>query len=214
MKGTNDPATLLIDDILSMEGSFRRNFVNSLTGFKSVALVGTINAKGEHNLAIFSQIIHVGASPPYLGVLFRPHTVTRNTFENILETGSFTVNHILSGFAQAAHQTSARYTGSEFEATGLTPEFSAHVKAPYVKESTIKMGLELVEVQKINANDTELVIGAIKEVTIPARFVGNDGFIDLEAAGTITCSGLDSYHSTGKLVRLSYAKPGTQPTPL
>ena len=214
MKGTDGSTNFLTEDILSMEGLFRRNFVNSLTGFKSVALIGTVSGRGDHNLAIFSQIIHVGASPPYLGVLFRPHTVTRNTFENIMESGSFTINHILPEFVLAAHQTSARYTGSEFEATGLTPEFSTHLKAPYVRESIIKMGLELVEVQKIKANDTELVIGAVREVMIPANVIGKDGFIDLEAAGTITCSGLDSYHSANKIVRLSYAKPDSLATPL
>jgi hypothetical protein len=35
----------------------------------------------------------------------------------------------------------------------------------------------------------------------------DDGFIDLEKANTITCSGLDSYHKTIQLDRLSYAKP-------
>ena len=34
----------------------------------------------------------------------------------------------------------------------------------------------------------------------------HDGFIDLEKAETITCIGLDSYHTTRKIARLSYAK--------
>jgi len=39
----------------------------------------------------------------------------------------------------------------------------------------------------------------------------SDGFIDLENAETITCSGLDSYHKTQKIWRLSYAKPNSWP---
>ena len=39
------------------------------------------------------------------------------------------------------------------------------------------------------------------------EWVGADGFIDLEKANTVTCSGLDSYHTTSRLARLSYAKP-------
>lgn len=42
---------------------------------------------------------------------------------------------------------------------------------------------------------------------LPEKSVGEDGFIDLHAAGTITGSGLDAYYSTNKLQRLSYAKP-------
>jgi hypothetical protein len=33
----------------------------------------------------------------------------------------------------------------------------------------------------------------------------------LEAAGTLTCSGLDAYHKTEKISRLSYAKVDTWP---
>jgi hypothetical protein len=42
----------------------------------------------------------------------------------------------------------------------------------------------------------------------------SDGFIDLENAGTITVSGLDSYHSTKKIERLSYAKKDKWPEKL
>ena len=146
------------EDILSMESPFRRNFVNSLTGFKSVTLIGSRSLPGVNNLAVFSQIIHVGATPPLVGVLFRPHTVSRHTFENILATGSFTFNHFTKNIVLQAHQTSARYGESEFEATGLTPEFIGSFSSPYVKEAAIKIGLELVEVQTIKANGTELVI--------------------------------------------------------
>jgi hypothetical protein len=34
-----------------------------------------------------------------------------------------------------------------------------------------------------------------------------DGFVDIEKAGSIAGAGLDSYHTTKRLERLSYAKP-------
>jgi hypothetical protein len=52
-----------------------------------------------------------------------------------------------------------------------------------------------------------MIIGKINHVFLPDNCLLEDGFVDLEKAGTITCSGLDSYHSTNKLARLSYAKP-------
>ncbi|RYY06600.1 MAG: flavin oxidoreductase, partial [Sphingobacteriaceae bacterium] len=39
-------------------------------------------------------------------------------------------------------------------------------------------------------------------------------FVDLEAAGSVTTSGLDCYHTTKKLARLSYAKPDKFPEEL
>jgi hypothetical protein len=50
-------------------------------------------------------------------------------------------------------------------------------------------------------------MGEIKEVYFPENCLAKDGYLDLEKANTITCSGLDSYHETKRLDRLSYAKP-------
>jgi hypothetical protein len=49
---------------------------------------------------------------------------------------------------------------------------------------------------------------------LPENCLHEDGFIDLEKANTITCSGLDSYHKTIQLDRLSYAKPDKEITSL
>jgi hypothetical protein len=56
------------------------------------------------------------------------------------------------------------------------------------------------------------LIGEIKQVHLPEETILADGFVDIEKAGSITCSGLDSYHTTQKLERLSYAKPNTFPS--
>jgi hypothetical protein len=57
-----------------------------------------------------------------------------------------------------------------------------------------------------------MIIGEIKEVYIPENCLCEDGFLDLEKANTLTCSGLDSYHRTVKIDRLSYAKPNKEIT--
>ncbi len=204
--------TIRNTDIEQFDKHFRTNFINSLTGFKSVALVGTKNQAGKTNLAIFSQIIHVGANPALLGILFRPHTVPRHTLENILDTHAFTVNHIAASFVAQAHHTSARWDVSEFEACGLAPQYSENFSAPYVQQATIKIGMRLVERKGIEINHTILIIGSIEEVILPETVVADDGFVDLEAAGTVTCSGLDTYHTTSKIARFDYAKPDRHPS--
>jgi flavin reductase (DIM6/NTAB) family NADH-FMN oxidoreductase RutF len=200
-------------NILAFEKLFRTNFVNSLSGFKSSSLIGTISKEGKTNLAIFSSVIHVGANPPLIGLLMRPVSVERHTYNNIKETDYFTINHINKDIFKQAHQTSARYEKdiSEFDTCGLTPEFTERIKAPYVKESKIKIGLKFVEEQEIKSNGTVFIVGEIVEVILPDDFVLSDGFIDVEKAGTIAISSLDSYHETKKIARLSYAKPGIEP---
>lgn len=199
-------ATFTRTGIDGLERFFRTNLINSLTGFKSVALIGTVSDEGKENLAIFSQIIHVGANPPLIGILFRPDKMERHTLENIRSTRAFTINHLRPEFVKQAHHTAARWEESEFVACDLTPAYDDAFPAPFVGEAQVKMGLKFVEEHPL-VNETVLVVGEIALVQVPDHCLGDDGFVDLERAQSVTCSGLDSYHTTQKLVRLSYAKP-------
>ena len=201
------------ETILKFEKLYRAAFINSITGFKSASLVGTVSKEGTHNLAIFNSVIHIGANPPLMGFLMRPVSVERHTYNNIKETGCFTVNHINKSIYKQAHQTSARYEEgvSEFYACGLTPELTDAIAAPYVKESKIKIGLKFKEEQMIKSNGTIFIVGEIQEVIVPDEVILTDGYVDVEKTGTITISGLDGYHKTKKIARLSYAKPGVEP---
>lgn len=199
-----------------MESRSRAAFVNSLSGFKSASLIGTTDAKGQTNLAVFNSVFHLGANPALVGFIIRPDSVGRHTLENILETESYTINHINKDIYMRAHQTSARYPKqvSEFEATGLTEEYTTQLKAPYVKESYIKYGLSLSEKHELKINNTILIIGKIEEIFIPEDCLLPHGGIDIEKAETVAISGLDGYHSTQLLSRLSYAKPDKLPQEL
>lgn len=200
--------------IKAMEKQESVHLINGLGGFKSVSLIGTIDKSGNTNLAIFSSFFHIGANPPLIGMIFRPSPPERDTLSNILDTGFYTVNHINESIYKQAHQTSARYdaTISEFEVTDLTKEYKNNFFAPFVSESNIQLGVEFKEKIDISINNTILVIGEIVQIYIPENCLCQDGFIDLEKANTITCSGLDSYHKTIKLDRLSYAKPNKEIT--
>ncbi len=200
------------ENIVAFEKPYRTNFVNSLSGFKSANLIGTISKEGKTNLAIFNSVIHLGANPPALGFLMRPVSVERHTYINIKETGYYTINHINKDIVKQSHQTSANYDKdvSEFDECGLTPEYSEIIKAPYVKESKIKIGLRFVEEQEIKFNGTIFIVGEIVELILPEEIISKDGYVDIEKAGTIAISGLDSYNETKRIARLAYAKTGIE----
>ena len=174
-------------------------------------MIGTVDKHGYTNLSIFSSVTHLGSNPSLIGIVSRPGE--RHTIDNILETNCFTINHINPSIYRKAHQTAARYSKdvSEFEATGLTPEFHQLICAPYVKESAIKYGLSFAEKHELKINGTTLIIGKVVEVFVPQQYLLPDGAIDIEAAETITSAGLDSYHTTKRLARLTYAKPDKLP---
>ena len=189
-----------------MDDRFRVFFVNALSGFKAAQLIGTTDGQGGDNLAMFSSLVHIGANPPLLGMISRPHSVPRHTLENIHATGCYTVNHVHPDFFEAAHQTAARYSDSEFDAVGLTP-VHGKLPAPYVAESPLKVGLEHRETIDIALNGTHLVIGEIVEVEFDETCLGDDGAIDLGRLDSVVVSGLDHYYRTRPIARLSYAKP-------
>lgn len=122
-------------EIVNMSPRYRAQLINSLSGFKSANLIGTINESGQTNLAIFSSVVHLGASPALVGFIMRPNSVERHTLENIEKTKQYTINQVNDTFWQAAHQTSARYSSDEceFMQTGLTPFYIDNVNAPFVK---------------------------------------------------------------------------------
>lgn len=204
------------EDIAAQDKRFRTTFINSLSGFKSAQLLSTISPDGKPNLAIFNSIFHVGAHPPLLGLVIRPKGPEHDTLENIKQMGYYTLSNISESYHKQAHQTSARYLSgeSEFEAVGLEQEMIGDFPVPFVKEASIKIGLKLREVLPLTVNATTVIIGEIELIQIDEQLIAEDGYVDLEKAGSITCAGLDSYHRTQKIGRLGYAKPGVEPKEL
>ncbi|MFM7223228.1 MAG: flavin reductase family protein [Bacteroidota bacterium] len=197
------------EELKDMERFYRANLINCISGFKPVSLIGTMDEKGRHNLAVFSNIFHLGADPALIGFINRPRAAAPHTLSNIEKTGVYTINHIQPTFVAKAHQTSAKYPEgcSEFEATGLEPEFLDEVKAPFVKESMVKYSLQLEEISPIKINGTYLVIGRINNIYLAEGLLEEDGFLSLERASSVASLGLDAYYTAVPLRRYPYAKP-------
>ncbi|WP_160069574.1 flavin reductase family protein [Sphingobacterium bovisgrunnientis] len=196
-------------NITELEDRKRTAFVNSLSGFKSLNLIGTKNDDEVANLAIFNSVIHIGANPPLMGFVVRPDSVDRHTLTNIRNSGYYTINNVTKSIYKQAHQTSARYESSvsEFDAVGLHEIYKNNFFAPFVKESTIQIGLKLNEIISINVNQTYLVVGEILDVYFPQSALMEDGNLNLDIADSICGSSLNGYHETIPLEWMNYAKP-------
>jgi flavin reductase (DIM6/NTAB) family NADH-FMN oxidoreductase RutF len=201
------------EDFSSMDQRFRTQLINSMPGIKSVNLVGTKSEDGFENLAIFNSVFHVGANPPFLGLVVRPDSVDRHTWENIQKTGFYSLSQVSTDFAASAHQTSARYAKeqSEFVEVGFTAEYRAGFQAPVVAESLVSIGLSYQEHHRVAANNTLVVIGKIEQLWIRESLIGSDGFVDLSKGNVLSCIGLDAYCSSQLLQRFEYAKPDLPP---
>lgn len=195
------------DDILNLEKRFRTTLINNISGLKSANLIGTKSADGYTNLAIFSSVVHIGANPPYLGFIVRPLLVERHTYQNIKETGYFTINQVGEAIHRKAHLTSAKFSKeiSEFEACNLTEKYIDDFPIPFVDESKIKIGLSYQEEYLIKANNTILIIGKIEKLITTKDIVDSDGHLNFENINGISVGGLDSYYKCKKIGRYQYA---------
>lgn len=198
-----------LEEIEGMEKLKRVQLATTLPGAKPICLVGSVSFDGVSNLAPFSSVTHLGSTPVLLGMVTRPDTVDRHTLRNILDTGSWTLNHVNENILERAHQCSARYGAevSEFEAVGLEEDFYDGVVAPFVRGSHVRIALDLEEVIDIKVNNTKLIVGRVRMVEVPDDAVLDDGGIDLVKCGTLASTALDTYFSIDKLAQLRYAKP-------
>lgn len=196
-------------DIDALPQRYRAAMINSVSGFKSASMIGTVSSEGQPNLCIVSSVVHLGSNPPLFAFVMRPPVVPRHTYENILATGYYTINHVSAAQYRAAHQSSASYPRevNEFEAVGLPAGWREDFVAPKVEGAPLVLGMKLVRDVPIEENGTRLIIGEVAWMELPEDCVASDGYVDIEKAGTVTISGLDSYHRTERLSRLAYAKP-------
>jgi flavin reductase (DIM6/NTAB) family NADH-FMN oxidoreductase RutF len=199
--------TIEKNEFQDWERNYRTNFVNSLTGFKSVGLIGTVNEDGITNLAIFSSLVHLGSNPALIGFINRPLTATSHTFKNIKTNGVYTINHIHDAIIDVAHKTGEKYPDgvSEFDEVGLTTQFIDGIQVPFVKESRVKYLLELKEIIPIQWNDTFLVIGGLEKVIIEDQIISEDGFLNINESKSVCSNGLDAYYQTELIKRIPRA---------
>ena len=187
----------------------RVNLVNSITGYKSGNLIGSQDKDGNTNLAVFNSVTHLGSDPAMITLTLRPNTVERHSYDNMLSTAFFTVNHISESIIKQAHQTAARFPKeiSEFDATDLTPEYLNNFYAPYVQESVIKLGCKYLNSYEIKENGCLIVVAAIEEFHFNDDFLEDDYWLRLDKAKTVAINGLDGYALPQLLDRFGYAKP-------
>ncbi len=192
--------------------------VNGLSGFKSVNLIGTNSLAAGENLCVISSLFHLGATPPLMGFVLRPHgpESPRHTFLNLQDNPLFTINHVNEALYEKAHQTSARYEQgvSEFESCNLESEYKKGFSAPFVKSAQLQLAMRMLEVKNVEQNGTHIIIAQIEKIYLPEQVIRPDGYIDLSKIQGVCLSGLDGYYRPSLINRLSYAKTNKFPQPL
>ncbi|WP_127471672.1 flavin reductase family protein [Thiomicrorhabdus aquaedulcis] len=197
------------DTLDSLALSQKISLINSITGVKPANLIGSQDANGQTNLAIFSSVVHLGSHPPLIGFVLRPKQVMalaqtatpkwveRHTYDNIIHTGVYTINHVSLPMVAAAHATAQRYpqTVSEFAACGLTPEYLPQFNAPFVVQSVCKFGLRFIEEIAIERNGTTLIVGEVEHILLADNALSPEGAVRLDTLNSVGLGGTNHYYS-------------------
>jgi flavin reductase (DIM6/NTAB) family NADH-FMN oxidoreductase RutF len=147
-------------DVVSIDPSQhqQRQIYKLMTGIivpRPIALVSTVDADGNANLAPFSFFAGVGSAPPT--VLFCPALrpngtgpagARKDTLRNVEATREFVINVVNETISDQANATSAEVPPEvdEFQLSSLTPIASKVVKPPRVAESPAQMECKLLQI--------------------------------------------------------------------
>tara|TARA_B100000902_G_C27097921_1_gene807247 strand:- start:300 stop:911 length:612 start_codon:yes stop_codon:yes gene_type:complete len=190
-------------DISNMNRVERLKIINSISGIKSVNLIGTKSKNGITNLSIISSVTHIGSDPPLLSFISRPNKIVkRDTINNITEQPYFTINSVEKSKLHNAHLTSGKYpeNTSEFQECDFKELYINKFPAPFVESSRIKIGLKVVEKINIKSNDTIMIIGLIQILQIPKNYLTE------EKDKNIGVVGLNTYYSLNKENEFDYVR--------
>lgn len=195
-------------EIENLERKFRLNLINSISGIKSANLIATKSHSGLENVAIFSSVVHLGSDPAQLGFILRPQEERESdTFKNITETLFYSINNVPNNLIKNAHYTSAKLptNESEFERMNFEKEYLEDFYSPFVKESSLKIGMKLQEMIDL-PNGCKFVIGTIEKLNIPDKALNDLGQIDLEIIDSTGISGLNTYYALKKLETFPFVR--------
>jgi flavin reductase (DIM6/NTAB) family NADH-FMN oxidoreductase RutF len=142
-----------------------------LTGWvapRPIAWVSTLSKEGVINLAPFSFFNLVCDEPPVLmlSISKKDDGSRKDTARNILDSGEFVVNFIELRLLKKAKLTAREFPPhvSELEVVKLTPELSAIVKPPRVKECPASFECRLLEHRELYNYD--IILGEVVFIVI------------------------------------------------
>lgn len=161
-------------------------------------VIGTYDAAGKANGATIAWGGICCSDPPAMAVSLRP---SRHTHAAIMNTRAFTVN--IPAQSQASL---ADYFGivsgkdvDKFAATGLTPERSQLVNAPFIAEFPVVIECTLLQTVELGLHTQ--FIGEIKDIKADASVLGLDGKLDIQKTGLVVFAPhTRTYHGLGPLL--------------
>lgn len=159
-------------------------------------VVGTYDQAGKANAMTAAWAGICCSQPPCVGVCLRRVTYT---YGNIIERKAFTLNIPSEDYVKETDYFGIKSGKAvdKFSATGLTPEKSALVDAPYVKEFPIN--LECKVLQNLEIGSHVLFVAEIMDIKAEESVLGENGIPLIEKVKPVLYApGVSCYFGVGE----------------
>jgi flavin reductase (DIM6/NTAB) family NADH-FMN oxidoreductase RutF len=166
-------------DIDAISGSSTYRLLIGLVAPRPIALVTSMNEKGELNAAPFSAYNYLCTDPPIIGIGVnnRPSEqfVPKDTARNIRRTGEFVVNVVTEDIAEKMNLCATDFPAevSEVEIAGFTTVPSQKIKVPRIAEA--HAALECREHTTLEIGRSRIILGRVVNIYVEDRFVNPEG---------------------------------------
>lgn len=160
----------------------RQHWLQHAIGPRPIALVSTINEKGQNNLAPFSFFNLVSTDPPL--VIFSPSrrvrdNSTKHTLENLYGIPEAVIHIVTAEMVQQTSLASCDYPEGvdEFVKAGFTRIPATKVKPGMVKESPVKLECRINHIQPLGqtAGAGNLVIAEVLVMHVEDAILNESG---------------------------------------
>ena len=204
--------------LAELTATLRQQWLQHAIAPRPIALVSSVNKKGEVNLAPFSFFNMVSTEPPLL--IFSPNrrlrdNSTKHTLDNITETGEVVIHIVTYNMVQQVSLASCEYPAGvdEFVKAGFTKEPAAMVAPPMVKESPVKLECRIITVEPLGdaGGAGNLVIAEILCMHISEDILNAEGtMIDQQKLSLAARLGGDWYCRVDPANLFKVSKPNTK----
>lgn len=167
-----------------------------------MTLISSVSADGEVDLMAASWVSVVSKTPPTLSISLQHG---RQTYANILATGTFVVNVVPARLAEEADYCGLISGCKADKATvaGLRLQPATQVEAPLLADAPLNVECRLSGETAIG--DYRLLLGEILEIHVDAAACAADGTIAAAVIDPLVyLGGLRQYWSLGKMVAPAY----------
>jgi len=169
-----------------------------------VLVVGSYDTKEQPNLMTVAWGGICCSVPPCIAI---SPAKTAQTYQNILNTGAFTVNLPSTSFIKETDYVGI-YSGkkeNKFESLGLTPIRSESVNAPYVDEFPLILECKVLHSLEIGSF-TQQFVGEILDVKAEEHILDEDGLPDIAKVQPLVYDDVArNYYAVGELLAKAFS---------